>query len=235
MRAGRVAIALAWLAFCNTASAEILQLNYEGFTVWVDCDRRGPILFHYMAQADSGSFPRHSSYYRDPNVPVRCQSTDTGTFGHGYDVGHQVPANHFDGSEVAILQTNFWTNLLPQTASMNRGAWLQTEYIIECLRDEVPLEVWGGPIWGENPADDYFTTSHGIATPDAFWKVAIRTDNREAMAWVVPNGPAPGSSLNKWLVSIATIEAATGLPFDAVQEDVVPSASWERPAGCSVQ
>ena len=102
-------------------------------------------------------------------------------------MGHQVPANHFDGSQTAISQTNFITNILPQTSSMNQGAWKRTEDIIECLRDKVILEVWGGPIWGDNPADDFFVTTHGVTTPDAFWKVVIRTDNREAIAWIIDN------------------------------------------------
>ena len=179
------------LSNLTVAYAEIIKISYDGFTVWVDCERRGPILFHYVAEADSGSHERLSSYFIDPNVSAHCQSTSTDTFqsfitapGVSYDVGHQVPANHFDGSEVAIRQTNFWTNLLPQTASMNRGAWLETEHLIECIRDEVRLEVWGGPIQGSNFEDDYFVSSHGMQTPSAFWKVLIRTDDRNAIAWL---------------------------------------------------
>jgi endonuclease G len=36
------------------------------------------------------------------------------------------------------------------------------------------LLVLGSVIWRQNPVDDYFLKSHGIATPDAFWKVVIR-------------------------------------------------------------
>ena len=223
-----------WLAG-GAASAEIRRLEYEGFTVWVDCDRRGPIRFHYIAHPDRGSLPRHGSYVLDPDVPDRCQSTSTKVLGTKrgipYDVGHQVPANHFDHSALAIRQTNFWTNLLPQTASMNRGAWLATEYLIECIRDEVPLEVWGGAIWGPNAKKD-FVRSHGIETPTAFWKVVIRTDNREAMAWVVPNGKAPPKSLNRWLKSVADVEELSGRTFHAVSKETKPAASWKRPKGC---
>lgn len=218
------------------ASAEVRKIEYEGFTVWIDCARRGPVLFHYIAEADSGSLPRYSNYIIDPNVPRRCQSISTETFGEPYDVGHQVPANHFDGSGVAIRQTNFWTNLLPQTSSMNRGAWLRTEYIIDCIRDEVPLEVWGGPIWGDNTEDDDFVESHGMATPDYFWKVVIRTDDREAIAWIMPNGDAPSSSLDRWIVSVAEVERATGRRIrNVADKNSKPDRSWPRPSGCSVQ
>lgn len=240
MRALAVSLGLL-LLFLTSATAEILQVNYEGFTVWVDCDRRGPVLFHYVANADSGNFARHSDYEIDDDVPTRCQVTSTETFqsvitepGISYDVGHQVPANHFDGTAKAISQTNNWTNLLPQTKSMNRGAWRQTEDIIECIRDEVPLEVWGGPIWGSNFEDDLFVATHGVQTPAAFWKVVIRTDNRNAIAWIVPNGAAPRSSLDSWIESVATIEKVTGRVFDATNKMSKPVQSWQIPGGCDI-
>ncbi len=229
------------LLFAAPTRADIVQIDYSGFTVWVDCDRRGPVLFHYIAQKDEGNFDRHSSYDIDTAVPAACQATSTKTFqsviavpGAAYDVGHQVPANHFDGSAKAIRETNYWTNLLPQTSSMNRGAWLETEHIIECLRDEVPLEVWGGPIWGSNFDDDYFVESHGVQTPAAFWKVVIRTDNRQANAWIIPNGQAPASSLDRWLESVRTVEIVTGRSFDAANKDSLPDAPWKRSDNCDI-
>jgi endonuclease G len=44
-------------------------------------------------------------------------------------------------------------------------------------------------IWGNNPADDYFVQSHGVKTPDAFWKVIIRGAgyDERVIAWIVPN------------------------------------------------
>ena len=222
------------ITFPSIAAAQnIIPIPYEGFTVWVDCDRQGPVLFHYIAEADSGNFERHDGYKTDPNVDPSCQSLRNASFQSTlglsdtpYDVGHMVPANHFDGSELAIKQTNFWTNLLPQTSSMNRGAWLHTEKITECLREETPIEVWGGPIWGSNFDDNQFIDTHGIATPAAFWKILIRTDNRDAIAWVIPNASAPQSSVDDWLQSPALIEILTGREFDVADKNFVPETSW---------
>lgn len=233
-------LALPYAASTSQASeSEIRHLSYEGYEVWLDCDRRGPILFHYTASADTGDFPRERGYRKDPAIDSTCQSFSDDTFQSvlddnqpKYDVGHQVPANHFDHSEAAIWTTNHWTNLLPQTASMNRGAWLRTEEIIECLRDQVDLEVWGGPIWGANTEDDYFLDSHGIETPSAFWKVIIRADNNLGIAWVIPNASAPKSSLDKWVTTIELVERITGLDFKASNEDETPTASWSIPSGC---
>ena len=62
---------------------------------------------------------------------------------------------------------------------MNRRSWLLTEEIIECVRDETPVHVIGGVFWGHNPHDDFFLESHGVETPDYFWKIIIRDDKND--------------------------------------------------------
>lgn len=118
-------------------SSQIMKLDYEGFTVWLDCEKRGAVKFQYNAQHDTGSFPRVEKFALDPNVPAQCQQLTANAYGNKYDRGHLVPANHLDYSANAIKATNNMTNILPQAANMNRGAWLQTEEIIECYRDIV--------------------------------------------------------------------------------------------------
>jgi endonuclease G len=221
-----------------TRQGNILQLDYEGFTVWVDCAKRGPTKFRYVAQHDGGNAKRYAKFMRDPKVPAACQQSSSKAYGHGYDRGHQVPANHLDASAVAIKQTNYMTNILPQTSQMNRGAWLETEEIVECYRDIDELLVIGGVIWGHNPADDYFLKSHGVETPDAFWKVIIRGTGQDerAIAWIVPNtAEDTRKNLDRYLVSIDELEQATGekIPVaDYVKHDK-PSASWMIPMGCN--
>lgn len=63
---------------------------------------------------------------------------------------------------------------MPQASNMNRGAWLLTKEITECYRDIDELLIISGVIWGDNPDDDIYVDSHGVKTPDAFWKVIIR-------------------------------------------------------------
>jgi endonuclease G len=215
----------------------VLKLDYEGFTVWLDCARRGPVKFQYNAQHDGGSEARAASFKLDPNVPKDCQQTSAAAYGNGYDRGHQVPANHLDASPIAIRQSNFMTNILPQVSQMNRGAWLLTEEITECYRDIDELLVIGGTIWGDNPDDDYFLQSHGVETPDAFWKVIIRGtgEDERAIAWIVPNSTeATKRNLDRYLVTVDEIERLTGetIPVADYAKHDKPSASWMIPAGC---
>ncbi len=219
-------------------SANLLQLDYEGFTVWLDCEKRGAVKFRYTAQHDTGKAKRYDKFFLDPAVPAECQQTSAKAYGHDYDRGHLVPANHLDVSASAIKVTNTMTNILPQAANMNRGAWLLTEEIIECYRDIDELLVIGGVIWGNNPADDYFIKSHGVKTPDAFWKVVIRGigQDERAIAWIVPNSQeATKKNLDRYLVSIDELEQVTGekIPVADYAKHDKPVQSWMIPRGCN--
>ncbi|MGJ0492818.1 DNA/RNA non-specific endonuclease [Methylobacter sp.] len=221
-----------------TRSDSLLQLDYEGFTVWLDCARRGAVKFRYNAQHDTGSAKRYDQFFLDPKVPAACQQTSAKAYGRSYDRGHLLPANHLDHSETAIRQSNTMTNILPQAANMNRGAWLLTEEIIECYRDIDELLVIGGVIWGDNPSDDFFVKSHGVKTPDAFWKVIIRGmgQDERAIAWIVPNSPeATKRNLDRYLVSVDELERVTGekIPVSDYAKHDKPAVSWLIPKGCN--
>lgn len=224
-------------ANARASNSDILMLDYEGFTVWLDCSRRGAVKFQYIAQRDTGNAKRYDTFFFDPNVPAECQQTSAKAYGQNYDRGHLVPANHLDTSPTAIKATNTITNILPQAANMNRGAWLLTEEIVECYRDIDELLVIGGVIWGNNPADDYFVKSHGVKTPDAFWKVVIRGTGQDerAIAWIVPNSQeATKKNLDNYLVTVDEIERITGetIPIADYAKHDKPSASWVLPRGC---
>jgi len=223
------------------STQDLIELNYEGFTVWLDCSKRGAVKFRYNAQRDTGNFKRSSKFYLDPNVPKECQQYSGKSYkaanGSKYDRGHLVPANHLDYSKTAIKASNTMINILPQAANMNRGAWLMSEEVVECYRDIDELLVIGGVIWGNDPSDDYFVKSHGVKTPDAYWKVIIRGigSNERAIAWIVPNSQeAKRKQLDKYQVSVSEIERVTGetIPVaDYVKHD--KSNPWILPRGCN--
>jgi endonuclease G len=237
-----ILVAVCVVSSLQPVLAEVLRLDYEGYTIWLDCERRGAIKFRYNAQRDQGDFPRHAAFARDPRVPKNCQQTSAAPYRHAreaYDRGHLVPANHLDNSVTALKQSNYMTNVLPQAKHMNRGAWFLTEQIIECYRDIDELLVIGGVIWGNNLSDDYFLASHGVATPDAYWKMIIRgrRGQERVIAWIIPNTKdATSTRLDQYLVSIEELEQRTGESFPEVPaylRSEKPEVSWLIPQGCN--
>jgi endonuclease G len=114
--------------------------------------------------------------------------------------------------------------------------WQLTEEITECYRDIDELLVIGGVIWGNNTQDDYFVESHGVQTPDAFWKLIIRGRDR-VIAWIIPNtAQATKKRLDSYLVTVEELEERTGEAFPEVPAYAKadkPEHSWMIPIGCN--
>lgn len=219
-------------------SGQILQLDYPGYRLWVDCKRHASYKFQYTASRDTGNNKRANSFYLDPAVPSDCQQSSTNAYVKGYDRGHLVPANHLDFSAASIRMSNYMTNILPQSSSMNRGAWYQTELTTECYRDIDELLVIGGVIWPSEGENHRYLIQHGVEVPKAFWKVIIRGigQDERAIAWVIPNdAKATIKRLDEYLVSVEEIEKITGesIPVAQYAKYDTPSTSWLIPYGCN--
>lgn len=228
----------------NKSNNQIIKLDYTGFTIWLDCDKKGATRFRYNAQRDTGNAKRHHKFYMDKNVPDHCQQRSAKSYKGKqktgrYDRGHLVPANHMDSDPQAIRDSNYMTNIIPQAANANRGAWLLTEEIVECYRDIEELLVVGGVIWGNDKSDDYFYKTHGIRTPDAYWKVILRgtPGNERLISWIIPNvQDAKRKKLDQYLVSVNDIERVTGEQVTEVPKylkDQTERSSWLIPKGCN--
>lgn len=222
----------------NTFDDEIIKLKYSGFTVWLNCDKRGAEYFRYSLTKDKGNLDRSESFLLDPRVPKRCQQKQADTYkkrGQMWHRGHQVPANNLDDNAKGIYESNYMTNIMPQTGVMNTGAWYQTEYITECYRDISDVTVYGGAIWGNDSSNDHFVRSHGVITPDAFYKILVRHDRNDAIAWIVPNDfDAKKSRLDDYIVSVASVEKIAGIEFPVIAtvKNSIARKSWNIPRGC---
>ncbi len=195
-----------------------LKRDYQGFTLWLDCEtHHGALSFYYEIGKDTGNIKLGYGFKADPETPS-CQPTSTGTYrgdnvpanSGTWDIGHLVPANHLDSDPAAFEDSFYLTNTLPQAEKFNRngGAWYQTELITECYREITTLKIWGGVIWGDNTENDYFTQTHGIATPDFWWKLIYRADKDEYIAWIFPNDRSTkAKKIDDYLKSIKGLES----------------------------
>lgn len=212
--------------------SEILEWDYEDFTLWLDCENRVAVRFSYQLGKDVGNQPRNNNYRLDKNpaLPEECQQKTNKVYtkythlNETYDRGHLVPFNHMDHSASSSDETNYMTNILPQVANMNRGAWLRTEEITECYRDHFSLKIIGGAIWSKNSR---YLDMHSIEVPKEFWKVIIRND--EVIAWIIPNSKeAISVRLDDYLVSVKEIEERIDgvIPVPDVLKDKKVEGSW---------
>ena len=219
-------ILLFWVS--GVANAEEKQVDYQGFSLWLDCEKRAATRFEYTLGTDTGNEKRTKYSYRlDPSLGD-CQQLSTKSYwkesGKTYQRGHLVAFNHLDYSEESALDSNQMANILPQHKTMNMGAWKVTEEITECFREFGSLRVIGGAIWDSNLR---ILETHGVDIPDYFWKVIFRED--DSIAWIMPNDDtATRKALDMFIVSLQEIEKATGYEFsDNFGKSSKPKVSWD--------
>jgi endonuclease G len=138
------------------------------------------------------------------------------------------------------------SNIVPQASQFNQGIWIEAENVAECYRDLAPVKVYGGVVYGNDRAatdNDYFVESHGIRTPEYFWKAVVTTQPRStelrAIAWLIPNRNELGP-LDKYLISISDLEKRVGreqvgIELPAALKDSRPARGWVLPQNCSVK
>jgi len=219
-----------------------LPLDYGGFKLLYDCDLKSAIRFEYKLDRDTGNFSRPSTFTLDPSLSKNCgQQLSTNSYASvlaGWDRGHLVASNHMDYDAAYLLSANYMTNIVPQLASFNQGLWKETENITECYRDLAPIQVIGGVIYSD-ASNDFFVSSHGIKSPDFFWKTLITKDSNnqtETISWLFPNQSAL-ANLNSYIVSIEELERRfgsdlVGLDLGSAIKMQKASKSWELPKNC---
>jgi endonuclease G len=153
------------------------------------------------------------------------------------------------------------TNIQPQADKMNRGAWLKTEMMVECWRNEAPVTVVGGAVFladGPGTAEqrladhpwevdrtEWFVESHNIKNPAYFWKVIVLaaetdkgTKQRHQAFWMPNHESATAKKVNDYLVSIPELEQFLtdwGAPesFTLDDKELFSDSVWKDPRGCN--
>ena len=226
----------------SSFQANQLSLDYGGFRLLYDCDLNSAIRFEYKLGTDTDNFNRSTTFNLDPNLSKNCsQQLTTNSYASvvsGWDRGHLVASNHMDYDAAYILSANYMTNIVPQLASFNQGLWKETETITKCYRDIAPIQVIGGVIYSD-ATNDFFVSSHGIKSPDYFWKILIITNSInqiETISWLFPHQNGL-TNLNSFIVSIDELERRVGsdlvgLNLESVIKLQKASKSWELPKNC---
>jgi endonuclease G len=226
--------------------SHVVTLDHGAFHLQYDCDSHSAVRYDYVLDVDAGTAARPTLFHLDdPALPAGCgQQSSAASYASvvpGWDRGHLVTANHMDQSDAVIASTFYMTNIVPQRAAFNQGIWGDAEAIAECYRDLAPVQVVGGLVY-DDVSNDLFLSSHGIATPDWFWKVLITTERSsgatQVIAWLIPNDVGL-SLLDSYIVSVATLEARVGaekVALPGLAADLKaqrPVASWPLPVGCN--
>jgi endonuclease G, mitochondrial len=172
-----------------------------------------------------GSVDRQDDFRIDDTLPGTLPQASLADYsGSGYDRGHMCPSADRTLTVAANSQTFYLTNMVPQAANNNRGAWADLE--TEC-RDfaEAGKEVF--IISGGTFSASSNTIGSGVVVPDKTFKVIVVLDaagqgagsvtsSTRVIGVMMPNENnqiSLGADWRAFRVSVDSIETATGQDF----------------------
>ena len=129
-----------------------------------------------------GPTPRHKGkFLTDSSLPPGFyQVQDRDYAGSGFDRGHMVRSEERTRTAEDNLATFLLSNVLPQRHELNAGPWLRLEDYLQGLsqKENKELYVTAGGLFSARPE----TIGHGVAVPDACFKIVVVLDRGQGLA-----------------------------------------------------
>ena len=166
-----------------------------------------------------GNLPRQNNYRQDSSLKDRDANLNF-YVKSGYDRGHLVPASDMRYDEIAMSESFYMTNVVPQSPAFNRGIFRKLEkrfrewvnefdsivIITGFIKSDIK-EYINGQIRSDSP------DSSLIPVPNLFYKVFFDIEENRAISFILPNGKSNSSDLLDYVVPIDSLERITGLDF----------------------
>lgn len=197
------------LPYGQPATHNTTNICHQGYYTAYDANNKVPVFVSWNLTADHarGCNSRLGSFTRDPmaagkDVPPSAYD------GSGYDRGHLADANDFNYDPAQERQSFYMTNMTPQDPGLNRGPWKWVEQASRAWAvDEHSVTIYAGSVIKSN---DPKLSSYNIDVPQYFWKVVIDSNNRDAIAFLMPNRKFSSTQVAATITTIAQIEQLVG-------------------------
>lgn len=166
---------------------------------------------HLTVEALGGHEARTNDFKEDPEIPAGERATLEDYRASGYDRGHMAPAADFSKSNVAMADSFFLSNIVPQVPDNNRGPWAQLEsHVRTVTRRAGDTYVMTGPVFG---ATSKRIGRGGVRVPEQLFKLQYDRGSGKLGAWLLPNQAFAKDKWSAYCTSGAVIQQVTGLDF----------------------
>jgi endonuclease G, mitochondrial len=139
----------------------------------------------------------------------------------GYDRGHQAPLGSFKGSRYAS-ETNYYSNITPQMADLNQGAWQRLEEKVRAVvRTGRTAYIMTGPLY-ETAMPTLPNADEEHTVPSGYWKIITIVDydgSFNTASFIFNQNTARNARIMDHITNIDVIESRSGLNFFWMMED----------------
>ncbi|XP_014666655.1 PREDICTED: nuclease EXOG, mitochondrial-like [Priapulus caudatus] len=202
---------------------------YANHVLSYDQAKRTPLWVaeHIQPHHVKGSADRkRTNFNPDPAVPTMFSATNDDYRKSGWSRGHMAPAADNKHDQIAMEETFYLTNILPQDMDNNSGFWNRLElYCRDLTKRFTDVRIISGPLWlpreqnGKNMVTYQVLGKNNVAVPTHLFKVilvegASGGSHQALSAFVVPNEPiSKHQQLKDFLVPLEHLEKVVGFRF----------------------
>lgn len=181
----------------------------------------------------SGIENRKGSFKKHPLVPSNQQATARTYSGFSsenrrFDRGHLAAPRNMRKDSVAMIQSFYYTNILPQTVALNRGEWSSLEGSVGShVKEERPLYVISGAIYEKRPPETLGSSGNWV--PTHTYKLVYDKVHNKLATYVLPNTDEVSGAMKTFYVPYETVEKLTGNTFFPDMPDDIRKALIQGP------
>ena len=180
--------------------------------------------------------PRSRNWKKDPLIPAAYtlapEDYKEAAKACDYDRGHQAPLNSFSNNPY-WERTNYLSNITPQKAPLNRGAWLKLEKAVRHLTsDGSTIYVVTGPIYQPNVRMCTLPKKTNLVIPTDYFKIIFKRTSRGVSyaAFIMPQNTKIEASMCLYTVSLKKVREMTKLKF--LNNEIKREETLLKPLGC---
>ena len=207
-------------------------LTREGYVLSYNSDTRNCnwVAYELTKEEVEGEVSREKQFFEDLEVR-EPRATNRDYKGSGWSRGHMAPAGDMKWSKGAMYQSCLLTNICPQDASLNTGAWESVERKCRSLaKQKGKVYIVCGPLY-----NGHIRTigANQIRVPDSFFKVILVPEGRSysCVGFIFPNKPVPAAEINDYALCVNDVEQICGMDFfsnlpDVIEDEIESVIPW---------
>jgi endonuclease G len=194
----------------NISAQDLVTIQHKGYKTTYSKSKNYPVKVEWWLTKAMINCPtkikRTDNFGPDPKA-IQHTNLQQYYFNSGYDRGHVFPAADGGCDLTMMVESFYFSNMLPQTPQLNRGDWKMVEELtrLEALQDD-SVYVWAGAI-GE------IKKIGTLSIPKQCWKVIYVKKTNEWFAFLFNNDNNKANGINDNKVEVKLVEQITGFKF----------------------
>ena len=230
--------ALCFLNHCPTGSPkDNFLVNHQIYILSSNRETKFADWVAYVVKKNNLNGPsRERNWKQDPLIEEKFTLSPKDYIGAAkachYDRGHQAPLASFSNSPY-WEKTNYLSNITPQKAELNQGAWVKLEKAIRRLAsDGAAIYVVTGPIYQHGVPMCHLPRKPNLAIPTAYFKVVFKSENQGVSyaAFIMSQHAKQNATMCQFAVSLKKVREMTKLKF--LNSSIHRNETLLKPLGC---